>query len=236
MQGEKQYLVFEGYEMHLSYSEVIAIVTDLNRIDPSKEPAFKARLRHFQRLEFPEGANTGKGKPAQYSIDMLFQMVLGIEFLQSGMTPSRSVSIIQKNWPEIRAQIAISATPEEYKDRLVPPLEDNNILMLVSPEALRELSKDGEDDLDYHEAVDFVPLSEVTGFLTGIENSPLVGSFFRWTMFMLQPLFHLTGHYLMQVRPDLGYEDIYQNLWDEVKQHNADILASLTLLNEGSPK
>lgn len=53
-------------------------------------------MQHFQRLGFPAGANTGKGKGVAYSWRELFLIGLALDCLEIGSTPDRSVNEIIK--------------------------------------------------------------------------------------------------------------------------------------------
>ncbi|QNG45012.1 hypothetical protein [Sphingobium yanoikuyae] len=54
----------------------------------------RGRLEQFQRRKFPDGANTGRGRPAQYTISMVLQMALAMEQVQLGVTPERIVRLL----------------------------------------------------------------------------------------------------------------------------------------------
>jgi len=76
--------------MQLSYSEIVRILMDMHDIARDSEGAFRARLRHFQRLGFPPGTNTGRGRPAPYRAEHVFLMTVVLELTEFGFSPDRA--------------------------------------------------------------------------------------------------------------------------------------------------
>ncbi len=82
--------------MEFTYAEILEILSNKHKILGTKKIAFRGRLQHFQRLGFPAGANTGKGKGVAYSWRELFLIGLALDCLEIGSTPDRSVNEIIK--------------------------------------------------------------------------------------------------------------------------------------------
>lgn len=99
-------------QIELTYSDVESILAELNNVAPDKRVAFRARLKHFQRLGFPEGANTGTGRRAVYTVPMLFKLVLAVELVQVGMPPRLIAEIIDINWPFVLGSIRDNLSDE----------------------------------------------------------------------------------------------------------------------------
>ncbi|MBB6190561.1 hypothetical protein FHS51_000774 [Sphingobium wenxiniae] len=173
--------------MTLTYSELIKLLAAMNGIADESEGAFKARLRHFQRLGFPRGSNTGKGRRAEYDLDMVMQLALAIEFMQAGVSPQRTVDLISKNWLETRIYMLFAAAPGELKSDDGRVLS-NELALCVSPESLRDLSTDGESEIDYYEAFEFVEVSKLPAFFGQDAINPTIGVFYRWIVILLRPL------------------------------------------------
>ena len=85
----------------LKLSQVEALLADLHDIGATKRSALRARLKHFQRLGFPQGTNTGKGQAASYGPAECVQLLIAMEFLQLGLTPERAISIIKLDWERV---------------------------------------------------------------------------------------------------------------------------------------
>lgn len=175
--------------MRLSYSQVLKILSGLNEIAPESDGAFRARLRHFQRLGFPRGSNTGKGKSAEYDLEMLMQLTLAIEFMQAGITPSRIVELVNKNWTAARQNFLLSVMPKgTFVSGSDKEEVDPNIALCLSPESLRELTTHGEADHDYYEAFHFRSANSLFELFNDEDFHPLIGTYWRWVIILLRPM------------------------------------------------
>ena len=218
--------------VELSYSDVESTLARLNRIAEDKRIAFRARLKHFQRLGFPKGANTGTGKRVAYSVQMLFQMALATELTQAGLSPKRIVEILDKNWIACETALLFALT---LKDRWSPPLADNNLVLLLSPESLRDLSEDGEGEHDYYEAIEVLPLSEVENYmLRGTDqNSPIVGEFYRHLLIQLRPFGQRVMWHLSCVREEIEFSALTDDLEAGAAERNRRSNALAEELSKG---
>lgn len=82
--------------MQISYSQVESLIAELHGIPLSRRPALESRLKHFKRLKFPAGVNTGKGRPAAYDVSAILRLLIAFELLQIGMYPLAAVRIIRQ--------------------------------------------------------------------------------------------------------------------------------------------
>ena len=82
--------------MNFPFSKVVAILSDKHQISEERKSAFRGRLAHMQRLKFPIGINTGRGKPCSYSWRELLLLGIAIEFMEIGATPDRCVADINR--------------------------------------------------------------------------------------------------------------------------------------------
>lgn len=205
--------------IELTYAEVEAVLAALHHIADDKRVAFKARLKHFQRLKFPDGSNTGTGKRVVYTIDMFVKLAFAMELTQIGMSPKRIVHILRLNWELCAGSIPLAITPRAHFDKWQPPITHNNYVWMLSPESLRDLAEGGEDDLDYYGLLTVIPMAD-------LENNLLVGDVavegwerdmgadYRQTIIVLRPfLFSLVG-LLMEVRPDISIVDIWRDTYE----------------------
>lgn len=197
--------------VELSYSDVESTLAALNRIAEERRIAFRARLKHLQRLGFPEGANTGTGKRVAYSVKMLFQLALATELMQAGMSPKRIVDILEKNWDACETSLLLTLS---LPDQFDSPLSGNSLVMILSPESLRDLSEDGEGEFDNYEAIEIEPAFNVSDFLirSSGQGAPIVGEFYRHIMIQLQPFGRLVMWHLTQVRDDVDFADIMADI------------------------
>lgn len=86
----------------MQFREVESVLAHLIGVFPEKRPRFQARLKQFQRLKFPEGANAGKTARADYRAEQVFKLAMALELLQVGITPERAINYAQSWWPKIR--------------------------------------------------------------------------------------------------------------------------------------
>ncbi len=82
--------------MEFTYKEIQDILSHKHHIASTSRTAFRGRIQHMQRLGFPSGVNTGKGRPASYTWRELLLMGLAFEYLEIGSTPDRSIAEIIK--------------------------------------------------------------------------------------------------------------------------------------------
>ena len=77
--------------MELTYGELELFLAEIHKAAPEKRTALKGRLKHFQRLGWPEGTNKGKGARVKYGFGQTMMLAMGMELLQLGLTPERVV-------------------------------------------------------------------------------------------------------------------------------------------------
>jgi len=197
----------------------------MNRIDPDSDAAFRARLRHFQRLGFPEGSNTGKGKRAEYDLDMLLQLVIGIQFMQAGVTPQRTVHLVTKNWSETRTYLLFASAPKELVAEDGRTLS-NELVLCVSPESLRDITTEGESDYDYYEAFNFVEADKLADFFKEMDAAPLLGEPYRWIVILLRPLIAsvILG---LEARLKLDAGETFEELQRIVREHADKLMEAM---------
>lgn len=82
--------------MEFTYKEIQDILSQKHEIADTNRTAFRGRIQHMQRLGFPTGVNTGKGRPASYAWRELLLLGLAFEYLEVGSTPDRSIAEIIK--------------------------------------------------------------------------------------------------------------------------------------------
>ena len=204
--------------MRLTYSDLLKLLASVNYIAPESEGAFKARLRHFQRLGFPTGSNTGKGRKAEYDVDMVLQLALAIQFMQAGIPPQHIVSLITKNWISTRQFMMFATSPEPLQMNDGKVLS-NQLALCVSPEALRDITISGENELDHYEAFRFVELDSLPAFLGENPEHPVFGSSYRWFIVVLRPLLSVLI-YKMEQELSIDPVEVLSELARSVRLHD----------------
>lgn len=195
--------------VELAYADVEQVLARLSRIADDKRTAFKARLKHLQRLGFPAGANTGSGKRAVYDADMLFQLVMAVELIQCGLPPKLIVTVLNDNWPATQHGLLFAMVSDELFERLGSFFESPDLAWIIQPEALRELSTEGVGEFDFKEAVSIKPISELSEhFIKQREWGIVVGDGHRHIVLHLRQLAGRLFQELHEVRPDITGGDI----------------------------
>jgi hypothetical protein len=211
--------------IEFSYGDVEATLARLNRIAPDKRVAFRARLKHLQRQGFPPGVNTGTGKRATYSFSMLLMLAFATELTQAGMAPKRTVKTLTTSWSSVDASLLIAIAPPTFLAEFTRPIEDNNLIWILSPEALRELSEDGEGEYDYHESILVKSVQDLPEFLSDRDDSesPIVGELYRNLIIRIRPLMYRIMMHVTEVRPDLSGTAMWNDLMEVLSERGREL-------------
>ena len=152
-------VMFPVSSVSFQYSEIFDILSKKHQISKSKAISFRGRLQHFQRLGFPLGINTGRGKRVKYTWRELFLMGLALEYVEIGSTPERIVQEILKFEEILLASLAKVASPKgsrtegcflltELSGLLALKQESEwgeEIALLTQTELAQVFSDDGDD-------------------------------------------------------------------------------------------
>ncbi|WP_022687175.1 hypothetical protein [Sphingomonas phyllosphaerae] len=205
--------------VEFSYSDVEGALAKLNRVATDKRIAFRARLKHLQRQGFPAGVNTGTGRRAAYSVASLLQLALATELTQAGMAPKRVVRIIEGNWWQIARAFLVAMSPVDYLNTWEVPPETNKLSLVLNPEALRDLSEEGEGEFDYYESIAVIT-ADGLGLALGShrENPPSVGETWRNLIINIHDLSSVLIGLVRDVRPDLSRSDIILSFEDYIRE------------------
>lgn len=95
--------------------------------------ALLGRFKHFQRLGFPGGSNTGRGSRAEYGVEQILAFALAFELLETGIMPVRAVRIVRSAWHDAARVFAI--TWAELSSRH----SGDQMFLVLTPSALTEL-------------------------------------------------------------------------------------------------
>jgi hypothetical protein len=129
--------------MGSGFGAVDGLFASLHNIRDDKRVAFRARLKHLQRLGFPPGVNTGTGRAAVYGGEQIFLLGVALEMLQLGLSPERAVSVIRNNQTPISAAARIALTGIE-----MTPSGPRQMFLRFDPSALNELSTHPADEAE----------------------------------------------------------------------------------------
>lgn len=106
-------VMFPASSLSFQYAEIFEVLMKKHKISKTKAISFRGRLQHFQRLGFPLGINTGRGKRVKYTWRELFLLGLALEYVEIGSTPERIVQEILKFEDILLTSLAKVASPGE---------------------------------------------------------------------------------------------------------------------------
>lgn len=70
------------------------------------EAGVRTRLKYLQRMGFPSGSNSGRGRRATYDLDQLLQTLVVFQLIQLGLPPTRSLRTVRTGWSVLRGPLA----------------------------------------------------------------------------------------------------------------------------------
>lgn len=79
--------------MIFSFSDVEAVLARMHDVTKERRSAFTHRIKHLQRLKFPPGTNTGRGRAAVYLPRHVILLSVMLELNQMGLLPDRAVKL-----------------------------------------------------------------------------------------------------------------------------------------------
>jgi hypothetical protein len=119
--------------MDLTYGQVEDLLARMHMIPPEHRGALRARLKHFKRLGFPPGVNTGSGRRAQYDMEALIKLLCAFEMLQLGISPERAAAMMNYFAP------TLMVGADNLRASVLDPTTDE-FLIIFDPFALARIS------------------------------------------------------------------------------------------------
>lgn len=95
--------------MICNYAYVEAVLAAHYRVRDDRRSAFGYRLKHLQKLGFPRGTNTGRGRAALYEGHHLFLLGIAVELNQLGLLPERTVRILEAEFHTVVSAAAVAS-------------------------------------------------------------------------------------------------------------------------------
>lgn len=138
----------------LGSRDVERFLAGFHDIAADHRSAYAGRLKHITRRGFPEGVASGRGTPAEYGADQLFQLMTAMELTQFGVMPLRAIALVSEAWPRLRGAVLDLWHVVEAASQGIA-IERPAIFWRVPVEALRHMARpdrgyspDAEDRLD----------------------------------------------------------------------------------------
>ena len=147
----------------LTFGQLEACSAHIARVAEEKRYTFQSRLKQWQKMGFPAGTKVGRGQKVRYTLTHLFQIVLMMQLLRLGLTPERSIKMVNAGWPRFR-QGLLEAIDHIAKDDPVITYA------IVSVNALGELEMTARS-VEETVSVDITNDSEFTALFYGINEA-----------------------------------------------------------------
>jgi len=100
--------------LEYGFAEVERALASFHSIADDKRSAFVSRLQHLQKLKFPPGVNTGRGRAARYQPHHVFLIAIALQFNELGMNPDRAIRMIRRNLGELAAGVVAALSPSPW--------------------------------------------------------------------------------------------------------------------------
>lgn len=113
----------------LTYKQAFDFLKFAHLIPDDRQVALRGRLQRLQKLGFPKGTNTGKGRAAQYGPEQLVWLAVAFELLEIGLTPERAANVVQRNADRIREATGAAVKTQFDGDK-------GTVMLVLDPEAL----------------------------------------------------------------------------------------------------
>lgn len=175
--------------MEFGFATVDAILSRINMIRADAGTAFAARLKHLQRLGFPEGVNTGRGHAAVYNIGHLCDLNSALQLIQLGYLPERAIVSVRKNDNLKRAYYLVAHSLEMPSPK--------RYVVGMTPSALAPLGIDALTEIE-----NLLIVSDVADLSEYVKTSTM----FRYAYFDLTATVDLIALHLEQLGISTRYE------------------------------
>lgn len=153
--------------MQFGFSDVWEVLANFHRIADDKRSAFSNRLKHLQKLGFPEGINTGRGRAAGYRPEHILQLSLVLELNQFGVGPDRAISIMKAS----KRNVALGVM------QAVCDIETKAFICNIEAQALADLMEDPDGDIPAYGKIYVLPQDRY-GYQDNIADLPFrIGHF-----------------------------------------------------------
>lgn len=181
--------------MGYGFADVEAALAEIHGIADEKRSAFSNRLKHLQRLGFPPGVNTGRGRAATYYAEHAFLLGVALQLNEISVSPERAIKMIESSFSPLAGGASFAIEKAEPVFCEVPAL---SLMDLVYGDRLSEHAGLATFDRDF--------ASKKLELMLAVEG-PM-----RWAIFSLSGLITRLSELLAdKLRPD-GFPDFKSRL------------------------
>jgi len=147
--------------MELTFNQVEAVFTDRFAIPADKAVAFRGRLQHLQRLNFPTGVNTGRGKKASYGWMQIIQLMVALDLIDLGITPDVAARGVRRGTDRLLGAVSKVICTFETAQALAKALKKgrcpygNTQMVVASAYALTLSQADTDPEIQIQDGKEF---------------------------------------------------------------------------------
>ena len=169
------------------FADVTQLIVSLHNVSPERLTALRGRLQHLQKLNFPPGINTGRGRPAEYGARQILLLVLALELIVLGAAPERAAAVMRDQEDRVRAAVrkALEDIGNETAD------SERTVFLRLEPVAL----------FDRDPNLGFGALPEIAQFL---RKTALLDGFWRHALVNLSGLIDYAAKWAANVGEEGG--------------------------------
>lgn len=89
----------------IGYAEIEGLIAMMSGV-PDRA-LIRRRFKYLQRMSFPPNSNTGRGRRTVLDVEQTLQVVLAIELMQVGASPTRSIRVLRTNWEQLLPALVV---------------------------------------------------------------------------------------------------------------------------------
>ena len=123
--------------MKFTFAQVEKTLALTHNVDETRRSAFAARLKHLQKMKFPPGVNTGRGRAASYDVGHICLLGVALELNQLGLSPERAVGVITSDHGAIASAFLRAAEEGPPNGSFLQPM-----FLYLDPAGLTDLMID----------------------------------------------------------------------------------------------
>lgn len=87
------------------YSQIEEVIVDMSGV--RDRDMIRRRFKYLQRMSYPPRSNTGRGRRTTLALEQVLQVIVAVELMQVGASPTRAIRILRTNWEDLRPALAL---------------------------------------------------------------------------------------------------------------------------------
>lgn len=126
-----------GRTLEIGYQQIEDVIVEMSGVTDRK--LIRRRFKYLQRMSYPPRSNTGRGRKTMLGLEQVLQVIVAVELMQVGASPTRAIRVLRTNWADLRPALALGWLVSRRPG--LTPLRD---LLVMNAGAFEDAGK-GED-------------------------------------------------------------------------------------------